>query len=133
MLPFLASPRRVYPVSIMPRRKHSSKARSQNIHKYFAAQKHVQGDVEMAQTVPPTDLDPELVDFCSRFHVTPAVREYHDDEDESDPHLCVSNQSSDIEEESELKTFSEALKKAQVAALKRVNKNKRGKYSKKSK
>jgi hypothetical protein len=78
-----------------------------------------------------TDLDPELTDFCLRLHITPAIREFHDDEGESDPDL--SNQSSDIEEESELKRFSEAFRMAQVTAMMKENKNKRGKYSKQSK
>lgn len=89
--------------------------------------------VAVAQIVPPTDLGPEIVDFCLRFHIAPTVREYYNDENNNDPHLCVSNQSSDIEEISELKKFSEALRNAQVAILKTINKNKRGKYSKRSK
>jgi hypothetical protein len=86
-----------------------------------------------AQTVPPTDLDPDLTDFCSRLHITPATREFHDDQDESDQDLCVSDHSSDIEEETELKRFTQALRNAQITALKNKNKNKRGTYSKHSK
>ncbi len=61
---------------------------------------------------PLTILDPELRDFCTRLHITPVAREFHDQKDESDPHLCVSDQSSGIEEESSLmalKTFSNAF------------------------
>lgn len=89
--------------------------------------------VAVAQIVPPTDLDPEIVDFCLCFHIAPTVGEHYNDENNNDPHLCVSNQSSDIKEISELKKFSEALRNAQVAILKTINKNKKGKYSKKSK
>ena len=80
--------------------------------------------VAVAQIVPPTDLDPEIVDFCLCFHIAPTVREYYNDENNNDPHLCVSNQSSDIEEISELKKFSEALRNAQVAILKTITKTK---------
>ena len=77
-------------------------------------------------------LDPELTDFCSRLHITPDVREFHDSEDDSDdPHLCVSNQSSEIEEETELKIFTQAFKRTQ-SVLERKNK-KRGFYTKDSK
>jgi hypothetical protein len=88
-------------------------------------------------SVSPTDLDPELKDFCSRHHITPATREFHDDEDESGSDLCASNQSSDIEEESELKRFTQALQMAQINSLKKEkenkNKNKWMVYSKQSK
>jgi hypothetical protein len=72
-----------------------------------------------------------LTDFCSRLHLTPAIRDFCDDDD--NPDLCVSDQSSDIEEESELKKFTRALQEAQIIALKKENKNRRGTYSKKSK
>lgn len=97
-----------------------------------------------AQTVSPTqsrestpnfpiDLDPELTGFCSRLHITPAQREFHDDDDDSDLDLPVSNQSSDIEDETELNRFMQALQRAQTAALKKQKKNKRGSYLKHSK
>jgi hypothetical protein len=88
--------------------------------------------VAAAQTDPLTNLDLELTEFCSRYHITPTITEFQNDEDESD---CVSNQSSDIEEESELRKFSRALRNAQIIALKKEKekKNKRGKYSKRSK
>jgi hypothetical protein len=73
-----------------------------------------------------------LADFCSRHHITPAIREFHD-EDETGPDLCLSDQSSDIEEECELKKFTQALQKAQRAALKKEVKNKKTIYSKRSK
>ena len=66
-----------------------------------------------AQTLPLTDLDPEITDFCSRLNITPAIQEFSD-ENESGPELCVSDQSSDIEEESELKRFTQALRNAQI-------------------
>ena len=77
-------------------------------------------------------LDPEITDFCLRLQITPVSREFHN-EDDSDS--SVSNHSSDIKEESELKRFTQALQEAQIAALKREkdNKNKRGRYSKQSK
>src|SRR5882757_3361565 len=81
--------------------------------------------VAAAQTVPATDLDPEP-DFS---HITPAI---NDDGGESDSDPCLSNHSSDIEEESELRIFAQALRMAQVTALKKENK-KRGMYSKRSK
>lgn len=69
--------------------------------------------------------------FCSRLHITPVDMEFHDDNyDGSDS--SVSNQSSDIEEESKLKSFTQALQMAQTAALKKEIENKRGPYSKKS-
>jgi hypothetical protein len=82
--------------------------------------------VAAAQTVPPADLDPES-DFRL---ITPAI---NDDEGGSDSDLGVSNHSSDIEEEIELRRFTQALQTAQVTALKKENKKKRGMYSKQSK
>jgi len=70
-----------------------------------------------------------LTDFCSRLNITPAI--FHDDEDDSDPDLSVSEKSSDIEEESQLRSFTQALKKAHIVALKKENK-KQGQYSKRS-
>jgi hypothetical protein len=54
-----------------------------------------------AVTVPITDLDPELANFYSCLQITPAITKFHDkdSEDQSNPDLCVSNRSSDIEEE----------------------------------
>ena len=137
----------------MPRRSGAAKASAQNIHAHFANQKSVQrnqNDVEgesiqchekkhlmvatAAKTVPSTDiadLDPEITDFCSRHNITPAIREFHD-EDEHGPDLYVSDQSSNIEEESELKRFTQALQMAQTDALKKENKKKKV-YSKNSK
>ena len=63
----------------------------------------------MAQTIPLTALDPELIDFCSCFQITSAITEFHDDENQSDSELCAFNHSLDIEEESELKKFTQAL------------------------
>jgi hypothetical protein len=54
-------------------------------------------------------LDPELMDFCTHLHITPDIREFHDDENGSDPHLCVSDESSDIEEVSQLNIFTNAF------------------------
>ena len=88
--------------------------------------------VAVARTVLSTDLDPEITDFCSRLNITPAIQEFSD-ENESGPELCVSDQSSDIEEESELQKFSQALQIAQITALKKEMENKRTKYSKWSK
>jgi len=88
-----------------------------------------------AETASPTDitdLDPELADFCSHLNITPAIREFHD-EDETGSDLCVSNQSSDIEEESELKKFTQALQMAQINALKNKTQKKKTVYSKKLK
>jgi len=45
------------------------------------------------QTVSLTDLDPELTNFYSYLHIRPAIREFHNDQDESDQGLCVSNHS----------------------------------------
>jgi len=89
-------------------------------------------DVAVARTVPSTDLDPEITEFCSRLNITPAIWEFSD-ENESGPELCVSDQSSDIEEESELQKFSQALRITQITALKKEMENKRTKYSKRSK
>ena len=89
-----------------------------------------------AQTAPPTQLDPELMNFCSYLNITPAIREFHDNEDKIHPNPCVSNhsnQSSDIEEESKLKKFTQALQKAQSITLEEQNKNKKRVYTKKSK
>jgi hypothetical protein len=84
----------------------------------------------VAQTAPPTDLDLELTDFCSRFHITPNAREFHDDQDHNNLDLCVSDSSSDIEEESKLKKFTQALRNAHITVLKKEDKKKRGIYSK---
>jgi len=71
-----------------------------------------------------------LTDFCSHLNITPAI--FHDDENDSDPDLSVSKKSSDIEEESQLRSFTQALKKAHIVALKKENKKKQGQYSKQS-
>jgi hypothetical protein len=63
----------------------------------------------VAETAPLTDLDPELLDFYSCTHITPTLKNFHNKEDQSDPELCGSNGSSGIEEESELKKFTQAL------------------------
>jgi hypothetical protein len=86
-----------------------------------------------AQTAPPTDLDPELTDFYSRFHITPNAREFHNNQNHNDLDLCVSDSSSNIEEESKLKKFTQALRNAHITALKKEDKKKRGIYSKRSK
>ena len=39
----------------------------------------------MAQTVSSTALDLKLMDFCSLFQITPAIIEFHNDENQSDP------------------------------------------------
>jgi hypothetical protein len=70
--------------------------------------------------------------FCSRLHITPVNREFHDDDDGSDLDPSVSDHSSDIEEESKLKQFTQALQMAQTAALKKANEKTRGPYLKKS-
>jgi hypothetical protein len=135
----------------MPRRNCAARASAQNIRRHFANQEYVQrneDDIEsesvqhhqrkglmvaaVAQTVPSTVLDPEITDFCSRLNITPAIQEFPD-ENESGPELCVSDQSSDVEEESELKKFTQALQIAQITALKKEMVKKRTKYSKKSK
>ena len=135
----------------MPRRTCAARASAQNIHMHFANQKHIQRDQDdiesesihchqskdimvaaTAQTIPPANLDPELTDFCSRLHITPAIREFYDDEGESDLDIA-SNKSSDIEEELKLTQFTKALRMAQHTALKNENKNKGRKYSKRSK
>jgi hypothetical protein len=72
----------------------------------------------------PPILDSDLTDFCSRLQITPSIRQFYEDEDDTDPDLCVSDQSSDIEEESELRRFTRALQEAQVIALKEEKKNK---------
>ncbi|KAF8504890.1 hypothetical protein F5888DRAFT_1631226 [Russula emetica] len=129
----------------MPRRKRAAQASVQNIR--IVNQKHIernQGVIEerlnsAAQAVSPSRehtpftsdlqtesiLEPELTDFCSRLHITPAIMEFHDDDDSD----IVSNHSSDIEEETELRKFTQALQNGQNAALKREkeeNKKKRG-------
>ena len=81
------------------------------------------------------DLDPEITDFCSRLEITPANREFqfHDNEADSDLDPSVSDHTSDIEKESELKRFTQALQRAQTVALKKEKENKRGPYTKQSK
>ncbi|KAI0266629.1 hypothetical protein BGY98DRAFT_939031 [Russula aff. rugulosa BPL654] len=126
----------------MPRKKKSSRANAQNIQ--IANQRRNQ--TQRPQTVSPAGsrestpldsnlpiLDSDLTDFCSRLQITPSIRQFYEDEDDTDPDLCVSDQSSDIEEESELRRFTRALQEAQVIALKEEKKNKRGKYTKRSK
>ena len=100
----------------MPLRNRAARANAQNIRRHFANQKCVHRDEDdtesesiqhyqrkdlmiaaAAQTVPSTDLDPEITNFCSHLNITPAIREFHD-ENESGPELCLSDQSSDIEE-----------------------------------
>ncbi|KAF8499581.1 hypothetical protein F5888DRAFT_1802076 [Russula emetica] len=126
----------------MPRRKHAAQASAQNIR--IVNQKHIernQGVIEVSPSREHTPfasdlqtesiLEPELTDFCSRLHITPAIIEFHDDDDSD----IVSNHSSDIEEETELRKFTQALQNGQNAALKREkeeNKKKRGVYSKQS-
>jgi hypothetical protein len=74
-----------------------------------------------------------LANFCSRLDITPTITEFHDKEDQSNPDLCISDQFSDIEDESELKTFARALQTAQTIALKKGNNKKKRIYSKTSK
>jgi hypothetical protein len=136
----------------MPLKRRAARVSAQNIQ--TANQKHIEKNQSefiqchqkkkvskvTAQTVLPTptecvpesNLDQELTDFCSRLHITPVIKDFHDVEDDSDQENLLSDQSSDIEEESELQKFSQALRDAQIAALKTINKNKRGPYSKKS-
>ena len=85
----------------------------------------------MAQTAL-TQLDPELTDFCSCLQITPAVTEFYD-VDQSDTELCLSNQSSNIEEESKLKRFTQALRMAQITAALKTQTKKKRIYSKTSK
>ncbi len=95
-------------------------------HSPSSSQKH------FSHIQPPNDLDPDLMGFCSHLHIIPVDMEFHDDNyDGSDS--SVFNQSSDIKEESKLKSFTQALQMAQTAALKKEIENKRGPYSKKSK
>jgi hypothetical protein len=80
-------------------------------------------------------LDPDLTDFCSHLHITPAIREFHDDDNDSNSDLHVSDNPSDddITQESDLKKFTQALHDAQIAALKKETKKRRGSYLKNSK
>ena len=68
-----------------------------------------------------------MIEFYSHFQITPIIREFCDVNNDSN------HQSSNIEEESELTKFAQALQEAQIIALKEENKNKRGVYSKHSK
>ena len=52
-------------------------------------------------------LEPELSDFCSHLHLTPAIRDFYD-EDQNDSGL-LSDRSYDIEEESKLDKFTQIL------------------------
>ena len=58
-------------------------------------------------------LDLELTLFCSHHNITPAVREFHDDEDGID---LIPSQFSDVEvdiiKDTKLKRFTQALQKA---------------------
>ena len=72
------------------------------------------------------------MDFCSHHHITPVNREFHDNDDGSNLNPSVSNHSSNIEEESNLKQFTQAVQMAQTAALKKANEKKQGSYLKKS-
>ena len=68
-------------------------------------------------------LNPELILFCSHHNITPAIREFHNDEDGIDLILSqFSNVKVDIIKETELKRFTQALQKAQTTALKNENK-----------
>ncbi len=51
-------------------------------------------------------LDLELMDFCFHHYIEPAIRDFNNNEDDSDPELPVSNQFTEIEEESALKKFT---------------------------
>jgi hypothetical protein len=66
-------------------------------------------------------------------HLPSVTQNSFNNEGKSDAENCVSDQSSDIEEESKFRKFTQTLQMAQVVALKKENKNKRGKYSKQSK
>jgi hypothetical protein len=74
----------------------------------------------------------------TRLHIAPNIMEFHDDEDDNDPHLCVSDLSSasdisNAEKDSELKRFTDTFQMTQIPALKSESKNKRETYSKWSK
>jgi hypothetical protein len=79
------------------------------------------------------DLDPELTDFCSHLEITPANREFYDNEADSDFDPSVSDHTFDIEQKSELKRFTQALQRAQTVTLKKEEENKQGPYTKQSK
>ena len=134
----------------MPRRKHATRVNAQNISianqkrierkqsesiqchpkklKQFAAQT-VSLDSESTPLASNLCLDPELTDFCQCLHIMPAIREFHDDDDDDAGLNLIPDQSSDIDiedkaAESELKRFTHALQMAQIAALKKENKKK---------
>ncbi len=50
-------------------------------------------------------LDLKLMNFCSHHHNEPAIRDFNNNEDNSDPELPVSNEFSKIEKEFALKKF----------------------------
>ena len=83
----------------------------------------------LAVPPPPTDLNPELTDFCSCFQIILAITEFYDDENESQ---SFENK---IEKESELKWFVQAFQMAQRIAIKKEKQNKKKKrvYTKNSK
>lgn len=70
------------------------------------------------------NLDPDLADFCTWLHITPDIREFRNDERDSNTPVHVSDQSSNIEEISALKRFTQAFQTSQVIALKSGNKKK---------
>ena len=67
-------------------------------------------------------LDLELTHFCLHCHITPAIREFHDNDDVID---LIPSPSFDIEEESKLIRFTQALQNAQIIALKNENKHRK--------
>ena len=66
-----------------------------------------------------------MTEFCSFNHLTPTITEFYDDKDRNG--LCVSDQDSDIKEESKLKIFTQALQKAQITASQEERKEKQEK------
>ena len=120
----------------MPQKKCATRANAQN--SQISRQKHQknQDDIKdefiqdhqrkdsdvMAQTVPPR------IESTPLTSNTPTDLECILDESDLD-----SDQSTEIEEESELKKFTHTLQKAQITLLKTANKNRRGPYSKRSK
>ncbi len=120
----------------MPRKKHAARANAQN--SQISRQKHQknQDDIkgESIQDHQRKDSDVAAQTVPPRMESTPLTSDTPIDLecvlDDSD---LDSDQSTEIEEESELKKFTRTLQKAQITLLKTANKNRRGLYSKKSK
>jgi hypothetical protein len=106
----------------MPQRTRSARAKAQHIQNII--QKCVQRNQD--------NIKGEFTQYCGKSTLLTSNSLTECDNSDSDLD-SVSDHFSDIEEESKLKAFTQALQKAQIDALKKENRNRQRGYTKQSK